>query len=193
MVPLGDIVNLCLLQMPARPYTPPNSCIKYRSLDVCIIEYRSLKVFPNLGSCLLLWSTWHWGRWWWWWQGGGWCWKWRMHKIQITRLLKAWGRSTWYIYWIAGWREQTSSQAPSYASPKLSLTDSLTDSLTGVKCRATSVAKNYFFSSLLLLRVRSGPVRFSQIEGKIITNLGWIWHFFHRFMHFYVKFCCARR
>ena len=57
--------------MPARPYTPPNSCIKYRSLDVCIIEYRSLKVFPNLGSCLLLWSTWHWGRWWWWWQGGG--------------------------------------------------------------------------------------------------------------------------
>ena len=32
----------------------------------------------------------------------------------------------------------TSSQAPSYASPKLSPTDSLTD---GVKCRATSVAK----------------------------------------------------
>ena len=31
------------------PYTPPNSCIKYRSLDVCIIEYRSLKAFPNLG------------------------------------------------------------------------------------------------------------------------------------------------
>ena len=31
----------------------------------------------------------------------------------------------------------TSSQAPSYASPKLSPTDSL----TGVKCRATSVAK----------------------------------------------------
>ena len=61
--------------MPARPYTPPNSCIKYRSLDVCIIEYRSLKVFHNLGCCLLLWSTWHWGRWgwwwWWWWQGGG--------------------------------------------------------------------------------------------------------------------------
>ena len=56
------------------PYTPPNSCIKYRSLDVCIIEYRSLKVFPNLGCCLPLWSTWHWGWWWWWWwwwQGGG--------------------------------------------------------------------------------------------------------------------------
>ena len=33
----------------------------------------------------------------------------------------------------------TSSQAPSYASPKLRLTDLL----TGVKCRATSVAKNY--------------------------------------------------
>ena len=32
----------------------------------------------------------------------------------------------------------TSSQAPSYASPKLQLTKSL----TGVKCRATSVAKN---------------------------------------------------
>ena len=29
----------------------------------------------------------------------------------------------------------------SYASPKLRLTDSLTDLLTGVKCRATSVAK----------------------------------------------------
>ena len=35
-------------------------------------------------------------------------------------------------------RETTSSQAPSYASPKLRLTESL----TGVKCRATSVAKN---------------------------------------------------
>ena len=34
---------------------------------------------------------------------------------------------------------KTSSQAPSYASPKLSPTDSL----TGVKCRATSVAKKY--------------------------------------------------
>ena len=34
---------------------------------------------------------------------------------------------------------ETSSQAPSYASPKLSPTDSL----TGVKCRATSVAKKY--------------------------------------------------
>ena len=33
--------------------------------------------------------------------------------------------------------EQTSSQAPSYASPKLWITHSL----TGVKCRATSVAK----------------------------------------------------
>ena len=37
---------------------------------------------------------------------------------------------------------RTSSQAPSYASPKLRLTDLLTYSLTGVKCRATSVAKN---------------------------------------------------
>ena len=45
----GDIVNLCLQWTTAGPYTPPNSCIKYRSLDVCIIEYRSLKVFPNLG------------------------------------------------------------------------------------------------------------------------------------------------
>ena len=43
------------------------------------------------------------------------------------------------------WRiiiKTTSSQAPSYASPKLSLTHSLARSLTGVKCRATSVAKN---------------------------------------------------
>ena len=36
---------------------------------------------------------------------------------------------------------ETSSQAPSYASPKLWLTYSLTRSLTGVRCRATSVAK----------------------------------------------------
>ena len=50
--------------MPARPYTPPNSCIKYRSLDVCIIEYRSLKVFPNLGGGCSWW-TWHWRRWRW--------------------------------------------------------------------------------------------------------------------------------
>ena len=33
--------------------------------------------------------------------------------------------------------DRTSSQAPSYASPKLRPTDSL----TGVKCRATSIAK----------------------------------------------------
>ena len=40
---------------------------------------------------------------------------------------------------------KTSSQAPSYASPKLRLTDLLTYSLTGVKCRATSVAKNIIY------------------------------------------------
>ena len=38
---------------------------------------------------------------------------------------------------------KTSSQAPSYASPKLRLTDLL----TGVKCRATSVAKNILYNS----------------------------------------------
>ena len=38
----------------------------------------------------------------------------------------------------------TSSQAPSYASPKLRLTDLL----TGVKCRATNVAKNHKETSL---------------------------------------------
>ena len=36
----------------------------------------------------------------------------------------------------------TSSQAPSYASPKLLPTHLLTYSLTGVRCRASSVAKN---------------------------------------------------
>ena len=36
----------------------------------------------------------------------------------------------------------TSSQAPSYASESETMNLSLTDSLTGVKCRATSVAKN---------------------------------------------------
>ena len=51
-------------------------------------------------------------------------------------------------YWVIGQsfagfsgyilQRKTSSQAPSYASPKLSPTDRL----TGVKCRATSVAKN---------------------------------------------------
>ena len=45
-------------------------------------------------------------------------------------------------------RETTSSQAPSYASPKLRLTESL----TGVKCRATSVAKktksSFFISKI---------------------------------------------
>ena len=37
---------------------------------------------------------------------------------------------------------ETSSQAPSYASPKLRPSHLLTYLLTGVKCRATSVAKN---------------------------------------------------
>ena len=38
---------------------------------------------------------------------------------------------------------KTSSQAPSYASPKLRPSHLLTYLLTGVKCRATSVAKNW--------------------------------------------------
>ena len=44
---------------------------------------------------------------------------------------------------------ETSSQAPSYASRLQSetMTHSLTYSLTGVKCRATSVAKNVYFGT----------------------------------------------
>ena len=51
---------------------------------------------------------------------------------------------------------KTSSQAPSYASPKLWPTDWLTRSLTGVKFRATSVAKKeiltWFLATLVALR-----------------------------------------
>ena len=43
---------------------------------------------------------------------------------------------------------ETSSQAPSYASPKLLPTHSLTYSLTGVRCRATSVAKKLKIATL---------------------------------------------
>ena len=39
-------------------------------------------------------------------------------------------------------RKKQARKPRSYASPKLRLTDSLTDLLTGVKCRATSIAKN---------------------------------------------------
>ena len=39
-------------------------------------------------------------------------------------------------------------QPRSYASSKLQLNDRLTDSLTGVKCRATSVARNGLFACL---------------------------------------------
>ena len=42
-------------------------------------------------------------------------------------------------------RQRTSSQASGYASPKLWPTYSLTHLLTGVKCRATSVAKNSLY------------------------------------------------
>ena len=42
-------------------------------------------------------------------------------------------------------KEETSSQAPSYASPKLRLTYLL----TGVRCRATSVAKNTLIKLIL--------------------------------------------
>ena len=61
----------------------------------------------------------------------------------------------------------TSSQAPSYASPKLRLTHSL----TGVKCRATSVAKNHWGTAAL----PSGwPTKYSKITNhKSQTRKHW--------------------
>ena len=59
---------------------------------------------------------------------------WNTHSLTWTKGPFWWNYSCIGLMTI--WR-RTSSQAPSYASPKLSLTDSL----TGVKCRATSVAK----------------------------------------------------
>ena len=53
----------------------------------------------------------------------------------------------WEAVKLAAFCDWTSSQAPSYASPKLWLTDLL----TGVKCRATSVAKNDASHSLYKL------------------------------------------
>ena len=50
----------------------------------------------------------------------------------------------------------------SYASPKLRPTHSLTDLLTGVKCRATSVAKN---TTNCFMRVDGGLAGQSQVIG----------------------------
>ena len=44
---------------------------------------------------------------------------------------------------------KTSSQAPSYASESETMNDRPTDLLTGVKCRATSVAKKCTISAKL--------------------------------------------
>ena len=53
----------------------------------------------------------------------------KQRKIEQTNILR---------------REKKQARKPrSYASSKLRLTDSLTDLLTGVKCRATSVAKKF--------------------------------------------------
>ena len=51
----------------------------------------------------------------------------------------------------------------SYASPKLRLTDSLTYLLTGVKCRATSVAKNDEFGIIVIC----GIIIFMLFETSI--------------------------
>ena len=59
-----------------------------------------------------------------------------------------------FLFLIAKHEEETSSQAPSYASLKLWLTDSL----TGVKCRATRVAKNW--ESL-----KKSPVLRKRVDG----------------------------
>ena len=56
--------------------------------------------------------------------------------LQFTRF--SWGK-----LWFDGFALSKQARKPrSYASPKLRLTHSLTHLLTGVKCRATSVAKN---------------------------------------------------
>ena len=64
----------------------------------------------------------------------------------------------------------TSSQAPSYASPKLLPTHSLTDSLTGVKCKATSVAKNWDIKMLVLVFLIS-PHNWSYLVKSLLVYL----------------------
>ena len=94
------------------------------------------------------------GRWGWWWKGW---WRWwyqlslnlRQHVLLIVPLwcfrLHPEISSRLVCYMIFAFvffsPTITSSQAPSYASPKLWITYSLTHLLTGVRCRATSVAK----------------------------------------------------
>ena len=60
----------------------------------------------------------------------------------------------------------------SYASPKLRLTDSLTHLLTGVKCRATSVAKNrkYVYPENNLLE--SLHIKFQYLAQRVKRSFG---------------------
>ena len=61
----------------------------------------------------------------------------------------------------------TSSQAPSYAGPKLRLTESL----TGVKCRATSVAKNEFNCCLIIVNVLFSISKTFQFTNQLFHIL----------------------
>ena len=64
--------------------------------------------------------------------------------------------------------KKTSSQAPSYASPKLWPTDSLTHWLTGVKCRATSVANKNASTDYSPLNVSVGFI-FWKGNAKVFS------------------------
>ena len=77
------------------------------------------------------------------------------------------------VYIVEYWNKEVipkqARKPRSYASPKLRLTHSLTYSLTGVKCRATSVAK------------KVAPMRETMRSCKTLNcwnlqHLSWFWH-----------------
>ena len=71
------------------------------------------------------------------------------HKLKYIRDLKIDKISLWlFLIFQCGFINKTSSQAPSYASPKLWITHWL----TGVKCRATSVAKKWYLFYVMNVR-----------------------------------------
>ena len=59
-----------------------------------------------------------------------------------------------YMNWCLGKKERNKLASLGYASPKLRNYDLITDLLTGVKCRATSVAKKFQSKTSLWLQWR---------------------------------------